>query len=68
MVSPLRKELVYPLRANSLESSIGNTPLMRLQNVVADLRAGVAVFVKAEHLNPGGSVKDRPALQDDFGG
>lgn len=63
MVSPLRKELIYTLPANSLESSIGNTPLLRLQNVVADLRAGVAVFVKAEHLNPGGSVKDRPALR-----
>lgn len=46
----------------SLESTIGNTPLIRLRRVSIDLRSGVAVYVKAEHLNPGGSVKDRPAL------
>jgi cysteine synthase B len=50
------------LRADALESQIGNTPLLRLRNVTRDLPAGVEVFVKAEHLNPGGSVKDRPAL------
>jgi len=48
--------------ADSIESSIGNTPLIRLRNVTRDLPAGVEVLVKAEHLNPGGSVKDRPAL------
>jgi cysteine synthase B len=48
--------------ASTLESSIGNTPLIRLRNVTRDLPAGVAVLAKAEHLNPGGSVKDRPAL------
>jgi cysteine synthase B len=47
---------------DSIESSIGNTPLIRLRNVTRDLRPGVEVFAKAEHLNPGGSVKDRPAL------
>jgi cysteine synthase B len=45
-----------------LESQIGNTPLLRLRRVTQDLPVGVEVFVKAEHLNPGGSVKDRPAL------
>jgi S-sulfo-L-cysteine synthase (O-acetyl-L-serine-dependent) len=50
------------LRLDALESQIGNTPLLRLRNVARDLPAGVEVFVKAEHLNPGGSVKDRPAL------
>lgn len=50
------------VQADSIESSIGNTPLMRLRNVTRDLPAGVEVLVKAEHLNPGGSVKDRPAL------
>lgn len=47
---------------NTLESRIGNTPLLRLRRVVQNLPAGVEVLVKAEHLNPGGSVKDRPAL------
>ena len=49
-------------RLDSIESSIGGTPLIRLGSVASDLPAGVAVYAKAEHLNPGGSVKDRPAL------
>ncbi|PSQ99867.1 MAG: cysteine synthase, partial [Bacteroidetes bacterium SW_7_64_58] len=40
---------------------IGQTPLLRLDRVAADLPETVAVYAKAEHLNPGGSVKDRPA-------
>jgi cysteine synthase B len=62
MVSALLKDLVHPARGDSIESSIGNTPLIRLRNVARDLPVGVEVFAKAEHLNPGGSVKDRPAL------
>jgi cysteine synthase B len=42
-------------------SSIGRTPLVRLGRVAGDLPAGVEVYAKAEHLNPGGSVKDRAA-------
>src|SRR5215813_11915446 len=45
-----------------LESQIGRTPLLRLRHVTRELPPGVDVLVKAEHLNPGGSVKDRPAL------
>src|SRR5436189_3172535 len=48
--------------SNSLEAQIGNTPLLRLRRVARDLPTGVDVLVKAEHLNPGGSVKDRAAL------
>ncbi len=50
-------------RPGTLESQIGNTPLLRLRRVTRDLPGGVAVLVKAEHLNPGGSIKDRPALR-----
>lgn len=46
---------------NSLIAAIGNTPLMRLEKIAADL-PGVEIYGKAEYLNPGGSVKDRPAL------
>lgn len=46
----------------SLESNIGNTPLIKLRNVTKDLPANVEIYAKAEHLNPGGSVKDRAAL------
>jgi cysteine synthase B len=42
-------------------SRIGNTPLIRLARVTAD-RPGIEIYGKAEYANPGGSVKDRPAL------
>lgn len=44
----------------TIESSVGNTPLVRLQR----LAAGVdnTLLVKLEGNNPAGSVKDRPAL------
>lgn len=41
---------------------VGNTPLIRLGRVTAALSVGVEVYGKAEYFNPGGSVKDRPAL------
>ena len=44
----------------SLLDLIGNTPLLKLQNLNQNPR--VAVFAKAEWANPGGSVKDRAAL------
>ncbi len=49
--------------ASSLVDDIGRTPLLRLDRVAGDLPDSVAVYGKAEHLNPGGSVKDRPALR-----
>ena len=47
---------------NSIESSIGKTPLLRLRRITQGLPSSIEVYGKAEHLNPGGSVKDRPAL------
>ena len=44
----------------SLPERIGNTPLVRLDQVVQSL-PGIALLGKAEWANPGGSVKDRPA-------
>jgi cysteine synthase B len=49
-------------RRSALLDLIGNTPLVRLARVVPDLAPGVALYGKAEWYNPGGSVKDRPAL------
>jgi cysteine synthase B len=49
--------------ASELVDTIGQTPLLRLDSVAADLPDTVSVYAKAEHLNPGGSVKDRPALR-----
>jgi len=45
----------------SLLTSIGNTPLVKIQRLTKHLR-GVQIFAKAEWLNPGGSVKDRAGL------
>jgi S-sulfo-L-cysteine synthase (O-acetyl-L-serine-dependent) len=45
---------------HTLVDRIGNTPLLRLDALTADL-PGVALLGKAEWLNPGGSVKDRAA-------
>jgi cysteine synthase B len=46
----------------TVEANIGDTPLLRLRFLDPELSAGVRIFAKAEHLNPGGSVKDRAAL------
>ncbi len=44
----------------TIESFVGNTPLVRLQRLPGDTRN--AILVKLEGNNPAGSVKDRPAL------
>jgi len=49
-----------PAHGSVLER-IGNTPLLRLQRVGREF-ANAEFFGKAEWFNPGGSVKDRPAL------
>ncbi len=45
-----------------LLAQIGQTPLIRLDRIAAEF-PGVEIWAKAEFLNPGGSVKDRPALR-----
>jgi cysteine synthase B len=47
--------------ATTVLEQIGNTPLLRLSKLDAGL-PGVEIYGKAEYFNPGGSVKDRPAL------
>lgn len=44
--------------------AIGNTPLLRLRRFAeqAGISSSVEIWLKAEWVNPGGSVKDRPAL------
>jgi cysteine synthase B len=43
-----------------LLDSIGRTPLLELPTIASSV-PGLRLLAKAEHLNPGGSVKDRPA-------
>src|SRR5258705_13643911 len=45
----------------SILSNIGHTPLVRLERISEDL-SGIQIYCKAEYFNPGGSVKDRPAM------
>jgi cysteine synthase B len=49
-------------RIDSIVEAVGNTPLVRLRNIERDT-PGVKIYLKLEYMNPGGSVKDRPALQ-----
>lgn len=48
--------------ARDLTSHVGSTPLLPLQRLTRGLSPRVSVLAKAEWFNPGGSVKDRPAL------
>ncbi|MAI10153.1 MAG: cysteine synthase A [Rhodospirillaceae bacterium] len=45
---------------NGLTSSIGNTPMIRINSLSEE--TGCEILGKAEFMNPGGSVKDRAAL------
>ena len=46
---------------NNFAETIGNTPLIKLK--LASEISGCNIYGKCEFLNPGGSVKDRPARQ-----
>lgn len=51
---------------SSLADAVGRTPLLRLHRLEAQedlVAAGVELYAKLEFFNPGGSVKDRPALR-----
>ncbi|MBT8399756.1 MAG: cysteine synthase family protein [Rhodothermia bacterium] len=63
IVRPDQNRPAAAIRLPAVLESIGNTPLLELKRIGGDLKPGVRLFAKAEHLNPGGSVKDRPALR-----
>jgi S-sulfo-L-cysteine synthase (O-acetyl-L-serine-dependent) len=46
----------------SVLDAIGNTPLVEIKNIWDSAKTGVRIMAKLEGSNPGGSVKDRPAL------
>ena len=48
------------LKSTGLLQVIGNTPMMKVQSL--SVLTGCEIFMKCEHLNPGGTIKDRPAL------
>lgn len=48
-----------PLVADGFSEAIGNTPLLRLPKILAEV--GRNIYAKLEYMNPGGSIKDRAA-------
>lgn len=50
-------------RIDSVVEAVGNTPLVRLRSLERQCEGAVEIYVKLEYANPGGSVKDRPALR-----
>ncbi len=63
----MRKSAPPPFRelrkAEDVTDLVGNTPLVEIRKVTNGLPTGVRVLAKLEGFNPGGSVKDRPALR-----
>lgn len=54
--------MTRPGLMQSVLDAVGQTPLVRLHHVGRDT-PNVKIYLKLEYMNPGGSVKDRPALQ-----
>jgi cysteine synthase B len=53
----------YRKLRNSILNLVGNTPLVRIRKMIPkDISPKVEIYAKLESFNPGGSVKDRPAL------
>ena len=50
-----------PAKVESVLDLIGNTPLLEIHNITQGLPSQVKIYAKLEGINPGGSVKDRPA-------
>lgn len=63
MSRPSGSIVAHSKRAETLLDLIGQTPLVRLNTITSDLPSSVEVWVKLEFTNPGGSIKDRTALQ-----
>jgi cysteine synthase B len=51
-----------PERADSILDLVGNTPLIEINRLRQGVSPRVRIFAKLEGFNPGGSVKDRPAV------
>jgi threonine synthase len=53
----LRRRLAKEMKCASILEAVGRTPLVRLNRINQGLRP--QIYVKADYINPGGSVKDR---------
>jgi cysteine synthase B len=59
----VQSRLREPKKVESVLDLIGDTPLLHVRKIADGIPAGVSIFAKLEGFNPGGSVKDRPALK-----
>lgn len=46
----------------SIDTLVGKTPLLEIENIEKELNLSAKIFVKLECFNPAGSIKDRTAL------
>ncbi len=58
----MRRSLVRSKVLGSVADQVGQTPLLRLERI-GKTAPSVEIYAKLEFANPGGSVKDRPALR-----
>ncbi len=57
------ERLREPKVIESVLDLIGDTPLIEIRKIAEGISPSVRIFAKLEGFNPGGSVKDRPALK-----
>lgn len=57
---PFKPPFVPLVAHNGFPDAVGNTPLLRLPRISDSVNRNI--YVKAEFMNPGGSIKDRAAL------
>ncbi|MCW3086469.1 MAG: Cysteine synthase [Bacteroidetes bacterium] len=53
--------MAFRKASNNILETIGNTPMVRINNITKDVKA--TVYAKVETFNPGNSIKDRMALK-----
>ncbi len=58
-MNPRQKSILQ----HTILNSIGNTSLVRLMSITDHLPKNIQIWAKMENRNPGGSIKDRAALQ-----
>jgi cystathionine beta-synthase len=64
--APFRNPIKFVIRSkmktcNTILETIGNTPMVRINNITKNVKA--TVYAKVETFNPGNSIKDRMALK-----
>jgi cysteine synthase B len=57
-----KTRFIDTVESNILDT-IGGTSLLRLKKVTGHIKSNISIFAKMERYNPGGSVKDRPAME-----